>query len=184
MGCFRSMGLPPIQIGDIPISDATGEGVTMKGKGIFIRLLDNVESYICQFLLSFFIILLFVQIISREVFSVNISWGEELARFSFVWFVFFRLSWRFRIWPVLAIFTIPSIFYISQSFIYTERNIILLLSVFVFFFFRFHKCQKKCYLYASLTAAFLSLFYKETVFLIILGFSLTRGVYLYTRTRR
>ncbi len=61
----------------------------MKMKKIAMAVLDNVESYICQFLLSFFIILLFVQIISREVFSVNISWGEELARFSFVWFVFF-----------------------------------------------------------------------------------------------
>ncbi len=61
----------------------------MKMKKIVIAVLDNVESYICQFLLSFFIILLFIQIISREVFNVNISWGEELARFSFVWFVFF-----------------------------------------------------------------------------------------------
>lgn len=56
------------------------------------RFFDNIESYLCQFLLSFFILLLFIQIISREVFSVNISWGEELARFSFVWFVFFGAS--------------------------------------------------------------------------------------------
>jgi len=110
--------------------------------------------------------------------------GQVLLSAVFVWFVFFRIPWRFRIWPVLAIFSIPSIFYISQSFIYTERNIILLLSVFVFCFCRFHRCQKKVYLLAALTAAFLTLFYKETVFLIILGFSLTRGVCLYTRTRR
>ena len=110
--------------------------------------------------------------------------GQVLLSAVFVWFVFFRIPWRFRIWPVLAIFSIPSIFYISQSFIYLERNIILLLSVFVFCFCRFHRCKKKVYLLAALTAAFLSLFYKETVFLIILGFSLTRGVYLYTRTRR
>jgi hypothetical protein len=110
--------------------------------------------------------------------------GQVLLSAVFVWFVFFRIPWRFRIWPVLAIFSIPSIFYISQSFIYTERNIILLLSVFVFCFCMFHKCQKQVYLLAALTAAFLSLFYKETVFLIILGFSLTRGGYLYTQTRR
>jgi TRAP-type C4-dicarboxylate transport system permease small subunit len=97
MGCLRSAGFPPIQIGDIPFSDTAGKGVTMKAKEIFKRLLDNVESYICQFLLSFFIILLFVQIISREVFSVNISWGEELARFSFVWFVFFGASFAARL---------------------------------------------------------------------------------------
>ncbi len=69
----------------------------MKAKEIFKRLLDNVESYICQFLLSFFIILLFIQIIGREVFGVNISWGEELARFSFVWFVFFGASFAARL---------------------------------------------------------------------------------------
>jgi hypothetical protein len=102
----------------------------------------------------------------------------------FVWFVLFRLPWRFRIWPVLAILTSPSIFYISQSFIYPERNIILLLSVFVFCFCRFDRSKKKVYLFAALTAAFLSLFYKETVFLIFLGFSLTRGGYLYTQVRR
>jgi TRAP-type C4-dicarboxylate transport system permease small subunit len=61
------------------------------------RLFDNFESYICQFLLSFFILLLFIQIISREVFSINISWGEELARFSFVWFVFFGASYAARL---------------------------------------------------------------------------------------
>jgi len=110
--------------------------------------------------------------------------GQVLLGAVIVWFVFSRLPWRFRIWPVLAIFSIPSIFYISQSFIYTERNIILLLSVFVFCFCRFHRFQKKVYLFAALTAAFLSLFYKETVFLIILGFSLTRVWYLYTQTRR
>jgi len=36
----------------------------------------------------------------------------------------------------------------------------------------------------ALTAAFLSLFYKETVFLIFLGFSLTRVGYLYNQRRR
>jgi TRAP-type C4-dicarboxylate transport system permease small subunit len=68
------------------------KGARMNTKAFFLKLLDNLESYICQFLLSFFIILLFIQIISREVFELNISWGEELARFSFVWFVFFGAS--------------------------------------------------------------------------------------------
>lgn len=120
---------------------------------------------------------------SADVFHA-IAVGQVLLSAVFVWFVFFGLPWRFRIWPVLAIFTSPSIFYISQSFIYTERNIILLLSVFVFCFCMFHRCQKQVYLFAALTAAFLSLFYKETVFLIILGFSLARGGYLYAQTRR
>jgi TRAP-type C4-dicarboxylate transport system permease small subunit len=69
----------------------------MNTKGFFLKTLDKFESYICQFLLSFFIILLFVQIISREMFDVNISWSEELARFSFVWFVFFGASYAARL---------------------------------------------------------------------------------------
>lgn len=69
----------------------------MKPKEFAKRLFDNFENYICQFLLSFFILLLFIQIISREVFSINISWGEELARFSFVWFVFFGASYAARL---------------------------------------------------------------------------------------
>lgn len=120
---------------------------------------------------------------SPDVFHA-VAVGQVLLSAVFVWFVFSRIPWRFRIWPVLAIFSIPSIFYISQSFIYLERNIILLLSVFVFCFCKFHRCQNKVYLLAALTAAFLSLFYKETVFLIFLGFSLARVGYLYTRTRR
>ncbi len=69
----------------------------MDTKAFIFKVLDNLESYVCQFLLSFFILLLFIQIISREVFEVNISWGEELARFSFVWFVFFGASFAARL---------------------------------------------------------------------------------------
>ena len=69
----------------------------MKTKELTKRFFDNFESYICQFLLSFFITLLFVQIIFREVFNYTLSWGEELARFSFVWFVFFGASYAARL---------------------------------------------------------------------------------------
>ncbi len=68
----------------------------MKAKKFIKQLLDNLESYICQFLLSFFIILLFIQIISREVFNVNISWGEELARFSARLAAHNRVTFQFR----------------------------------------------------------------------------------------
>lgn len=61
----------------------------MNGKEVIKRFFDNFENYICQLLLAFFVTLLFVQIILREIFSYTLSWGEELARFSFVWFVFF-----------------------------------------------------------------------------------------------
>jgi hypothetical protein len=120
---------------------------------------------------------------SADVFHA-FALGQVVLSAAFVWFVLFRLPWRFRIWPILAIYSTPSIFYISQSFIYTERNTILLLSVFVLCFCLFHRYQKAVYLLAALAAAFLSLFYKETVFLIFLGFSLTRAGSLYAQIRR
>ena len=61
----------------------------MSGKGKLKHFFDNFESYICQILLTFFITLLFIQVLFREFFGYTLSWGEELARFSFVWFVFF-----------------------------------------------------------------------------------------------
>lgn len=69
----------------------------MKVKAVVLKVLDNLESYICQVLLSFFISLLFLQILLRELFELNISWGEELARFCFVWFVFFGASFAARL---------------------------------------------------------------------------------------
>ncbi|MBC2710555.1 MAG: TRAP transporter small permease [Desulfosarcina sp.] len=61
----------------------------MKAKEFSKQFFDNFESYVCQFLLSLFVFILFIQIIFREVFSYTLTWGEELARFAFVWFVFF-----------------------------------------------------------------------------------------------
>ncbi len=72
-------------------------GVKMKGSEIVKNIFDKFESYICQILLSIFISLLFIQIIMRELFSYSISWGEELARFTFVWFVFFGASYAARL---------------------------------------------------------------------------------------
>jgi len=55
-------------------------------------VLNNIESYLCRFLLVGFVGLLFAQIISREMFSHSFSWIEELSVYMFVWFVFFGAS--------------------------------------------------------------------------------------------
>ncbi|OBY28127.1 TRAP transporter small permease [Leisingera sp. JC1] len=60
---------------------------------MFWKFLDNIESYICRILLSGFVILLFVQIVSREVFGHSFSWIEELSVYMFVWFVYFGASY-------------------------------------------------------------------------------------------
>lgn len=60
---------------------------------MFWKFLNNIESYICRLLLSGFVILLFVQIVSREVFGHSFSWIEELSVYMFVWFVYFGASY-------------------------------------------------------------------------------------------
>ena len=69
----------------------------MTKKQIFFKVLDNFESYACQFLLAFFVVLLFLQILLREFFHYSISWGEELATYLFVWFVFLGASYACRL---------------------------------------------------------------------------------------
>lgn len=69
----------------------------MQRKAFFSDLLNNFESYICQVLLAFFITLLFIQILAREFFDYTLTWGEELARFAFVWFVFFGAAYAARL---------------------------------------------------------------------------------------
>ena len=55
-------------------------------------IFDNLESYVCRTLLAVFVTLLFVQILTREIFGYSIPWGEELATYLFVWFAFFGAS--------------------------------------------------------------------------------------------
>ena len=103
----------------------------MRAKSI-VKFFDNVESYICQVLLVFFVCLLFLQVVLRLVFGgahflshyiaffehyplpASLAWGEELSRFAFVWFVFFgatyaarlaahnRVTFQFKLFPKIV----------------------------------------------------------------------------------
>jgi len=57
-----------------------------------IKIFNNIETYICRTLLVAFVTLLFLQIVSREIFNHPITWSEELSVYMFVWFVFFGAS--------------------------------------------------------------------------------------------
>ncbi|OPZ68018.1 MAG: Sialic acid TRAP transporter permease protein SiaT [Firmicutes bacterium ADurb.Bin467] len=59
---------------------------------MILKVLNNIESILCRILLVFFVSILFVQIISREIFGHSISWIEELSVYMFVWFVFLGAS--------------------------------------------------------------------------------------------
>ncbi|MCG8426800.1 MAG: TRAP transporter small permease [Chromatiales bacterium] len=119
----------------------------MKLGHFFLTLLDNIESYICRALLAIFVTLLFVQIISRELFEYSIPWGEELATYLFVWFAYFgashaakmaahnRVSFQFKAFPkivaTISEFIADLIWlafnlyfvYLSYDFVFNKMNI-------------------------------------------------------------
>lgn len=57
-------------------------------KNNLFKFIDNIENYLCQLLLVVFVILLFLQIMLRNIFSYSIPWGDELATYAFVWFAY------------------------------------------------------------------------------------------------
>ena len=65
-------------------------------KKAILALLDHFESYICQFLLVFFVITIFMQIILRAI-DQSLHWTEEIARFAFIWFILFGASYATRL---------------------------------------------------------------------------------------
>lgn len=58
--------------------------------------LDHFESYLCQALLVFFVIVVFMQIVLRFLDS-SLSWTEEIARFAFIWFILFGACYATRL---------------------------------------------------------------------------------------
>ncbi|MDO5621852.1 MAG: TRAP transporter small permease [Paracoccus sp. (in: a-proteobacteria)] len=58
---------------------------------------DKFESHVCRVLLAVFVTLLFVQIVSRQMFGTSITWIEELSVILFVWFAYFGASYAARI---------------------------------------------------------------------------------------
>lgn len=62
-----------------------------------IKFLDYFESHMCKFLLSFFVTLLFIQVIFRVVIMESLTWSEELSRFAFVWFAYLGASYAARL---------------------------------------------------------------------------------------
>ncbi len=65
-------------------------------KKIILTVLDHIESYICQFLLAFFVLILFLQVLCREL-GFSLSWSTELSLFAFIWFVYFGASFAARL---------------------------------------------------------------------------------------
>lgn len=58
--------------------------------------LDHFESYLCQCLLVFFVVIVFMQIILRFL-DRSLPWTEEIARFAFLWFILFGACYATRL---------------------------------------------------------------------------------------
>lgn len=65
-------------------------------KKFFLAFMDHFESYLCQFLLVFFVVVVFIQIILRFL-DASLPWTEEIARFAFLWFILFGACYATRL---------------------------------------------------------------------------------------
>lgn len=65
-------------------------------KKLCLAILDHFESYICQVLLVFFVITLFLQIIMRAL-NHPLAWSEEVSRYAFLWFILFGACYATRL---------------------------------------------------------------------------------------
>jgi TRAP-type C4-dicarboxylate transport system permease small subunit len=57
------------------------------------KIFANFELVACQTLLVAFVLLLFFQIVGREIIGFSFVWSEELSTYMFVWFVYFGASY-------------------------------------------------------------------------------------------
>ena len=65
-------------------------------KKAFIAFMDHFEGYICQILLVFFVTILMIQILLRWL-GMPLTWSEEVARYSFLWFIMFGACYATRL---------------------------------------------------------------------------------------
>lgn len=76
-----------------------------------LRALDQTETVLCEILLALFVLLLFAQVLARQLFGYSIAWSEELSTYMFVWFAYLgavvaakmsahnRVTFHFRLLP-------------------------------------------------------------------------------------
>lgn len=76
-----------------------------------LKWFNNLETMLCELLLAAFVLLLFAQIIARQIFQYSIAWSEELSTYMFVWFAYLgavvaakmsahnRVTFHFRFMP-------------------------------------------------------------------------------------
>jgi TRAP-type C4-dicarboxylate transport system permease small subunit len=86
----------------------------MSVRHTILKHLNNGEEYCCQIFLAFFVVLLFIQILLRQMFQYSLPWGDELATYVFVWFAYLgatvatkrsahnRVTFHFKFFPPIV----------------------------------------------------------------------------------
>jgi TRAP-type C4-dicarboxylate transport system permease small subunit len=110
--------MPPSAL--YPGQEWTGKGrpypaeVIMSARHTILKHLNNAEEYCCQIFLAFFVVLLFIQIVLRQLFQYSLPWGDELATYVFVWFAYLgatvatkmsahnRVTFHFKFFPPIV----------------------------------------------------------------------------------
>lgn len=92
------MARSPLQRETFPCASfpAAPDAVEVGVKKIILAFMDHFESYLCQFLLVFFVVVVFLQIILRFL-DASLPWTEEIARFAFLWFILFGACYATRL---------------------------------------------------------------------------------------
>lgn len=54
---------------------------------------ENLEEKLLVFMLAFSVLLIFLQVVMRKVFSNSLSWSEELARYIFLYMIWLGASY-------------------------------------------------------------------------------------------
>ena len=60
---------------------------------ILKKTLNNFELYICQVMLASFVVILFIDVVLRNIFHYSIPWGSEYSVYANVWFAYFGASY-------------------------------------------------------------------------------------------
>lgn len=129
------------------LDEETHWRIVMRG---FLNVFNRIESILCRILLATFVCLLFVQVLSREMFDHSFSWIEELSTFMFVWFVFLgasyaakmsahnRVTFQFKFLPKRVIDWIEGI----ADLFWIAFNVYFVYLAIDFIFFRMNKFWK------------------------------------------
>jgi TRAP-type C4-dicarboxylate transport system permease small subunit len=112
-----------------------------------LHWLNNIETVLCEALLSVFVMLLFAQIIARQMFGYSIAWSEELSTYLFVWFAYLgavvaakmsahnRVTFHFQFmpkWLAKALLTVADLLWVafnlyfvwlSYDFVFNRMNL-------------------------------------------------------------